>query len=120
MRVIPLRIQSPRRRVPRRAQRYPVRWAVSHINGQPAQDAWVVDVSCMRARLETPFSLSPNMPVTFTVSLPDETKELNLTGRVVWMRPIFSKLGRYHQGVEFHGLHRDLDRLGKKESAKSG
>jgi hypothetical protein len=120
MRLISRNVLPSRRRVPRRAQRYPVRWAVSHINGQPAQDAWVVDVSCMRARLETPFSLSPNMPVTFTVSLPDETEELNLTGRVVWMRPIFSKLGHYHQGVEFHGLHRDLDRLGKKESAKSG
>ena len=117
MRLLSRNLLPSRRRVPGPAQRYPVRWAVSHINGQPAQDAWVVDVSCMRARLETPFSLSPNMPVTFTVSLPDETTELKLTGRVVWMRPIFSKLGHYHQGVEFHDFHRDLDRLGRKESA---
>jgi hypothetical protein len=120
MRLISRNVLPSRRRVPRPAQRYPVRWAVSEINGQPAQDAWVVDVSCMKARLETPFSLSPNQSVTFTVSLPGEMAELMLTGRVVWMRPTFSNSRRYHQGVQFHGLHRDLDRLGKKESLKAG
>jgi hypothetical protein len=119
MRIIPLTVQPPRRRVPRRAQRYPVRWAVSEINGQPAQDAWVVDVSCMGARLETTLALSPNMSITFTVSFPDEMTELMLTGRVIWMRPIFSNLGRYHQGVQFYGVNWDLDRLGKMDSSKS-
>lgn len=112
-------IQPARRLVPRRAPRYPVRWAVTEINGRPARDAWVVDVSCMKARLETNFALSPNTPVTFTVNLPDEAPDLRLKGRVNWMRPIFSSPGRYHQGVQFHRLNCDLDRLGKKESSKS-
>jgi hypothetical protein len=96
-----------------------VRWAVTDINGTPARDAWVVDVSCAKARLETTFPLSPNMPVTFTVKLRDETRDLKLTGRVTWMRPIFSSPGRFHQGVQFHRVNCDLDRLGKKESSES-
>ena len=120
MRIIPITVQPPRRRVPRRAQRYPVRWAVTEINGKPARDAWVVDVSCMGARLETTFPLSPSLPVTITVSLPDEVSETKLTGRVVWMRPNLPSMGRFHQGVQFYGINWDLDRLGKKESSRSG
>jgi hypothetical protein len=112
-------VHGARRRVPRRAPRYPVRWAVTEIDGRPARDAWVVDVSCLKARLETNFALSPDTPVAFTVSLPDGTPDLRLKGRVTWMRPTFANTGRYHHMVEFHRLNCDLDRLGKKESLKS-
>lgn len=118
MRVIPLTVQTPRRRVPRRAQRYQVRWAVTEINGKPTQDAWLVDVSCMGARLDTTSALSPNLQVNFSVILPDGETELVLNGRVVWMRPNFTSLGRFHQGVQFYGVNWDLDRLAKKESSK--
>ncbi len=116
MSVAPLTVHSPRRRVPRPAPRYPVRWAVTEINGRPARDAWVVDVSCMKARLETTFALSPNASVTFTVSTPEGNPDLRLKGRVTWMRPTFANTGRYHHMVEFHRLNCDLDRLGKKEN----
>ena len=119
MRITPVTVQPSRRRVPRRAPRYPVRWAVTEINGKPARDAWVVDVSCMKVRLETTVALPPDTPVTFTVSLPDETPDLRLKGQVAWMRPIFSCPGRYHQGVQFPRVNCDLDRLGKKENLHS-
>ena len=113
MRVIPLTVQPPRRRVPRRAQRYPVRWAVREINCKPAKDAWMVDVSCMGARLDTSAALGPNTPVKFTVVLPDGETELVVNGRVIWMRPVFSSRGRFHQGIQFYGINWDLDRLAK-------
>ena len=118
MRVIPLTVQNPRRRVPRRAQRYPVRWAVSEINGKPARDAWMVDVSCMGARLDTTAALGPNLPVKFTIVLPDGATEIVVNGRVVWMRPVFTARGRFHQGVQFYGINWELDRLAKSESAR--
>ncbi|MGQ9688588.1 MAG: PilZ domain-containing protein [Desulfobaccales bacterium] len=114
MRVIPLTVQSVKRRVPRRAQRYQVRWAVKEINGKPVQDAWVVDVSCLGARLETTFALSPGLPVKFTVSLPDSGQELILNGRVVWMRPAFPSIGRFVQGLQFYGANWELERLARK------
>jgi hypothetical protein len=95
-----------------------VRWAVKEINGKPARDAWVVDMSCMGVRLETTFALSPNLSVKFTVTLSDEETEIVLHGRVVWMRPIFISPGRFHQGVQFYGVNWDLDRLAKGESSK--
>jgi len=115
MRVIPLTVQTPRRRVPRRAQRYPVHWAITEINGKPSRDALVVDVSCMGARLETSAALSPNTPVRFTVRLPDGETDIVVNGRVIWMRPIFSSRGRFHQGVQFYGINWDLDRLARQE-----
>ena len=118
MRVIPLTVQPPRRRVPRRAQRYPVRWAVSEINCKPAKDAWMVDVSCMGARLDTSAALGPNTPVKFTVVLPDGETELVVNGRVIWMRPVFSSRGRFHQGIQFYGINWDLDRLAKMASVE--
>lgn len=117
MYTIPLTVQPPRRRVPRRAQRYAVRWAVKEINGKPVQDAWMVDVSSMGARLETATALSPRLPVKFTVILPEGETELLISGRVVWMRPVFSSRGRFHQGIEFYGINWDLDRLARKESS---
>jgi hypothetical protein len=117
MRVISLAVHTPRRRVPRRAQRYPVRWVVSEINGKPVRDAWMVDVSCMGARLDTATALGPNTPVKFTLILPDDDKELVVNGRVVWMRPIFSSRGRFHQGIQFYGINWDLEHLAKKASA---
>jgi hypothetical protein len=117
MRVIPVTLQTPRRRVPRRAQRYQVSWNVTAINGKPVLDSWMVDVSCMGARLDTAAALSPNMPVQFTVVLPDGETELEVNGRVVWMRPVFATRGRFHQGIQFFGINWDLDRLAKAESS---
>jgi hypothetical protein len=119
MRIIPLTVQPTRRRVPRRAQRYQVRWAVKEINGKPVRDAWVVDISCMGARLETTAALSPNLPVRFTVSRPDEEAELTLNGRVVWMRPIFSSPGRFTQGLQFYGINWELERLARSDQAQA-
>lgn len=118
MRIIPLTVQNPRRRVPRRAQRYPVRWAVQEINGKPARDAWVVDVSCMGVRLDTTSALSPNLSVKFTVILPDGENEITLHGRVVWMRPIFMSPGRFHHGLQFYGVNWNLEGLAKREILK--
>ncbi|MFZ2089363.1 MAG: PilZ domain-containing protein [Desulfobaccales bacterium] len=118
MRVIPLTVQTPRRRVPRRANRYPVRWAVTEVNGKPAPDAWLMDVSCMGARLETSSALGPNLPIKITIILPDGETELVVNGRVVWMRPVFTARGRFHHGVQFYGTNWDIDRLAKKESSR--
>jgi hypothetical protein len=72
----------------------------------------------MGARLDTISALSPNLQVKFSVILPDGETELVLTGRVVWMRPIFTSPGRFHQGVKFYGVNWDLNRLAKKESSE--
>jgi hypothetical protein len=116
MGVIPLTVQTSRRRVPRQVQRHQVSWHVTEINGKSVRDSWMVDVSCMGARLDTAAALSPNMPVQFTVVLPDGKTELEVNGRVIWMRPVFATRGRYHQRIEFSGINCEVDRLARKES----
>jgi|UniRef100_A0A7C5ANJ5 hypothetical protein len=117
MRLVSLKPQAPPKRIPRRAQRYPVRWPVKTINGLAVKDSWVVDISTLGARLETTKGLSPNCPVEFTVLLPAGDKELVLSGRVVWMRPIFTPPGRYHQGLQFYTPNWDLERLAQESQA---
>ena len=113
MRTMPLNTPLLRRRVPRRVQRYPVRWAVLEINDQPASDSWLVDISSLGARLETTFALGPKLPVRFTVLLPDGETKLELAGQIVWMRPIFMREGCFHQGLKFYSTNWELDRLGR-------
>ena len=120
MRVIPLTVQPPRRRVPRRAQRYPVRWAVSEINCKPAKDAWMVDVSCMGARLDTSAALGPNTPIKFTVVLPDGETELWLTAGSSGCARFFQP-GPFSPGhpVLRHQLgHRPVGQNGRKTKTK--
>ena len=110
---MPLNANTFKRRVPRQVQRYPVRWAVLEINDKPASDSWLVDISCLGARLETTFALGPKVPVRFTVLLPDGETKLELAGQVVWMRPIFMREGCFHQGLKFYSTNWNLDRLAK-------
>ncbi len=117
MRVISLTVQPGKRRVPRRAQRYQVRWPVKEINGKPARDCWVVDVSSLGARLETTTALAPNQPVRFTVVHPEKQTEITLNGRVVWMRPLFPTVDRFVQGLQFFSVNWELERLARRENA---
>jgi hypothetical protein len=111
MAAMPLMVKP---RVPRRAQRYPVRWPITSLNGQPVQDTWVVDVSTLGARLETTRGMGIRCPVKFTVRLPDGQPR-EIAGQVVWMRPIFTTPGRFHQGIQFYGPQWDLEGMAKME-----
>ncbi len=102
-----------KKRIDRRVRRFPVRLPVTEMNGRPVQDAYVVDLSSLGARLETPAPLSPGNPVTVAVVLPGSEGPTRLSGQVVWMRPLTQQPGRYHLGLRFHGPDWDIDRLAR-------
>jgi hypothetical protein len=102
-----------KKRFERRVQRYEVRLQVRVLNGQPAQDTYVVDLSSLGARLETGSPLAPRNPVEFTVILPDHEVEIRLSGQVIWMRPLLHLPGRFHMGLQFFGPNWDIDRLAR-------
>lgn len=120
MRVIPMAVSPSPRRIPRRAQRYQVRWSVTRINDHTQTEAWVVDISCLGARLETPAALAPGLPVKFTVLLPEGPKELTLHGRVVWMRPLLVTPPRFVQGLQFYQPHWDLEPVARRTGVPLG
>lgn len=103
----------PRKRIPRRVQRFPVRLQVQELNGRPVSDTWVVDVSSLGARLETVMPLSPRNPVTVAVVLPGQAAPVRLSGQVVWLRPLVQMPGRFQLGVRFFGPNWEIDRLAR-------
>jgi hypothetical protein len=99
--------------VERKAQRYPTRLVVTKINGQPASDAVLMDISSLGAKLESSSSLAPGYHVDIAVLFPGAPTETNLTGMVKWMRPLWTATGRFLMGLEFYVPSWHLDQLGR-------
>lgn len=94
----------------RSSQRYDVFLKVTEINGQPATDAIMLDLSMWGARIESLIPLRNNVELNF--SLPGEEGEgkTHLSAEVVWWEQVpLSK--RYHVGMQFlksmEGLHEE-------------
>ena len=89
------------KKVTRRAKRYPVHLEVKELNGQPVADTYLLDISTLGARLESPTLLALGDQVEFSFYLPDADSETRLAGVVVWVQPAAGKPSHYHMGVEF-------------------
>ncbi|MBI4643543.1 MAG: PilZ domain-containing protein [Deltaproteobacteria bacterium] len=102
-----------KRRVPRQAQRYPAKLAVTNLNGRPVTDTFLMDISALGAKLESSTPLARRYPVEINILFPGAQTETKLAGMVVWMRPSVASPGRYLMGVKFHQRFWDLDQLGR-------
>lgn len=102
-----------KKRIERRVQRHAVRLAVMELNGQPAADVHVVDLSSLGARLEAGAGLAPRNAVEFTVLFPGQPAPTRLSGQVVWLRPLTERPGRFQMGVKFFSPQWELDRLSR-------
>lgn len=88
-------------KITRQAQRYPIQLQLRELNGQPVDDAFLVDLSAQGARLESAFSMKPRSQVEFSFRLPDADSETRLAGVVLWVQPVVEQPDRYHLGVKF-------------------
>jgi hypothetical protein len=100
--------------VHRQVLRYPVRLEVKLLNGRPAAGVLVVDLSSLGARLEGDQPLSARVTVDFTIRLPDSPADSQLSGQVMWTRPLVDMPGRFQMGVKFFATNWELDRLGRE------
>lgn len=103
------------RRVERKVQRFPVRLSLHELNGQPAPDSYLVDISSLGAQVESPVFVSLSTPVDFLVRFPWMEKETRLTGLVRWIKPLIGKPGRFRMGMRFFNPFWELDMLARKE-----
>ena len=100
-----------KKRFHRRAKRYSVSLQVVKLNGQETRNTFVVDISSLGARLETDMPLAPRNLVEISVLFPEHTVETRLSGKVMWMRPLIEKPGRFQMGLQFFSPQWDVDRL---------
>lgn len=92
-----------KQRVTRRAQRHQVHLGVKELNGQRVADTYIIDISTMGARLESPSPLKPQDQIEFSFHQPNQDEATKVRGIVVWLQPVSEKTGRYQMGVQFHG-----------------
>jgi hypothetical protein len=102
------------RRDQRRVQRFPVRLPLFELNGQPAPDSYMVDISSLGAQLESPMSFGVNVPVDFVVRFPWMENELRLGGKIRWVKPLIGKPGRFRMGLSFFNPYWELDTLARE------
>jgi hypothetical protein len=102
------------RRVDRKVLRYPVRLSLHEVNGQPAPDSYLVDISSLGAQLETPLFVPLNTTVEFVVRFPWSDKETRLLGLAKWIKPLIGKPGRFRLGLRFHNAFWELDTLARQ------
>jgi hypothetical protein len=102
-----------KQRVSRRAQRFSVRLEVKEFNGKPGAGIFIVDLSALGAKVESPTPLAPRNQVEMSFSLPGGHGEVRAVGTVAWVRPIMTQSGRYLLGVKFFNSFWDIDQLGR-------
>jgi hypothetical protein len=98
----------------RQVQRFPVRLSLLELNGQPASDSYLVDISSLGAQLESPLVVSLNAVVEFVVRFPWMDRETRLAGQVRWIRPLSNKPGRFRLGLRFFNPFWELDTLARQ------
>jgi hypothetical protein len=72
---------AERRRVPRSY----VRFQVTAINGKPAPDAFILDISPLGTKMESPPLAIPARSLELNFLVPGESQETRAIGEVVWL-----------------------------------
>ena len=103
-----------KKRADRKVQRFPVRLSLHEVNGRPAPDSYLVDISSLGAQLETAQFMALSAPVEFVVRFPWGDKETRLTGMVRWIKPLIGKPGRFRLGLRFHNAFWELEMLARQ------
>lgn len=102
-----------KKRVIRRTQRYRVHLEVAEMNGQRVTDTFVTDLSSLGARIEAASPLAARKHVELTLRRSAQ-EALDLSGQVVWIRPLLTNPGRFQMGLNFFSPRWDIDRLGRQ------
>lgn len=103
-----------KRRVDRKVQRFPVRLSLHELNGQPAPDSYLVDLSSLGAQVEIPLFLALHTTVEFVVRFPWRETETRLSGQVIWIKPVIGRPGRFRLGMRFFSAFWELDLLARQ------
>jgi Tfp pilus assembly protein PilZ len=98
-----------KRRVDRKAQRFPTRLSLHELNGQSAPDSYLVDISSLGAQVESPKLLALGSSVEMVVRFPWEDKDTRLAGQVKWIKPLIGRPGCFRLGLKFYQVFWNLD-----------
>ena len=103
-----------KKKVDRKVLRFPARLALLELNGEPAFDSHLVDISSLGAQLETPLFFPLNTAVEVVVRFPWGDREVRLSGLTRWIKPLIGRPGRFRIGVRFYQPFWEIDQLARE------
>lgn len=103
-----------KRKFERQVQRFRIRLSLHELNGQPAPDSYLLDISSLGAQIESPVFVSLNTPVDFVVRFPWMENQTRLAGRVKWVKAVAHKPRRFRFGLRFFQAFWELDTLARQ------
>jgi hypothetical protein len=84
----------------RRVSRTDVRFQITAINGKPAPETFLIDISPLGAKMESPPLAIPAMSLELKFLVPGESLETLVIGEVVWLAGM-GLLGLNLMGISF-------------------
>ena len=101
-------------KVERKVVRFSTRLETLEINEMPGKGTFILDLSALGMRLETPLPLAPRDLVSIKFFPPGETEAVLVGGKVMWVRPMLTPPPRFIIGLRLFLPQWKLDRLGRQ------
>jgi len=100
-------------KVERKVVRHRTRLEALEVNEAPGTGTYILDLSALGMRIETPIAFPPNKLVSLKFRLPGETEEMLVGGKVMWVRPMLTPPPRFLVGLKLLVPQWQLDQLGR-------
>ena len=101
-------------RIQRRVVRHPTRLEVLEVNETSGTGTYILDVSALGIRLETPIPFAQRDLLSIKFLIPGETRELLVGGKVMWIRPLPTPPERFIVGMRLFVPQWHLYRIGRQ------
>ncbi len=98
----------------RQARRFSTRIPIQQINGRPTPDSYILDLSSLGLKIESPVPLAVNEPVELSFTLPHKEQSVRMAGLVVWNRPAPPYGTRFFLGVKLFVPQWEIDVLARQ------
>jgi Tfp pilus assembly protein PilZ len=100
-------------RVERKVLRFLARIEALEVNESPGTGTYILDLSALGMKIETPIPFAKRDPVSLKFLIPGETEEVLVGGQVMWIRPMLTPPPRFLVGLKLFLPQWKLDRLGR-------
>ena len=101
-------------KVERQVVRHRIKVEALEVNESPGTGTYILDLSPLGMRLETPIPFAKMDLVSIKFQLPGETEEMLVGGKVMWIRPMVTPPPRFLMGLKLFVPQWQLDLLGRQ------
>jgi Tfp pilus assembly protein PilZ len=101
-------------KIERKVVRFQTKIEALQVNESPGTGTFLSDLSALGMKIETPIPFALRDLVSLKFLIPEETEEILVGGKVMWVRPLLSDPPRFLVGVKLFLPQWQLDHLGRR------